>query len=90
MAKKRTILLSEDLSEVSPPSLDSKAKSFASIIRKTIHPVRGGFESTLLSFGRKGKSKGRVVLGIGYSPKDKSPAKSRGKSHLGFKIEVKF
>ena len=90
--KKKTILMSEDPSEVTPPSLSSRVKSFASIPRGVLRPRHGGFGGTIAKIERKTPPPVKIKwkAGIIKSKATSSSGRTRGKPKRGFEIEIKF
>ena len=90
--KKRTILMSEDSSEVSPPPLSSKVKSFASSVSKVVRPRSGGLGGTIAKIERKTPPPVKIKWKVGVikSKAKSSSGRTRGKPKLGFQIKVKF
>jgi hypothetical protein len=80
--KKRTILMSEDPSEVTPPSLASKVKSFASDVAGKFHGVKGGL----------GVQTGPAEFSMGVIKSEAmdSLGKRKGKTKLGAKVKFEF
>ena len=85
--KKRTILMSEDPSEVTPQSLASRATSFVDTIRPLIRPRDGGVGGTL---AKGDKSSLKWKAGIIKSDAKSAKGKRKGKSKRGIQIEFKF
>lgn len=85
--KKRTILMDEDESKVTPPSLASKVKSFASDHSNIIRPREGGVGGTI---AKHPESSLKWKAGIIKSEATNSIGKKKGKSKLGAKVEFKF
>ena len=80
--KKRTILMDEDESKVTKPSLSSKMKAGFSEAISKFHGVKGGV-------GVK-TGPGDFSMGVLKSQAKDSRGKKKGKSKLGAKIEFKF
>ncbi len=80
--KKRTILMDEDESKVTPPSLASKVKSFGSEVTSKFHGVKGG---VAVSVGPAEFSMGILKSGI----KD-ALGKRKGQPKLGARFKMKF
>lgn len=80
--KKRTILMSEDPSEVSSRSLASKAKSFASGVAGKFKAVKGGVAV------KAGPAK--LLIGVIRSEARDARGKREGKQRLGAKVKFKF
>ena len=85
--KKRTILMSEDPSEVSPRSLASKVKSFADSAHSVIRPRDGGIGGTL---AKGDNSRLKWKAGIIKSEAKSAKGKRKGKPKRGIQIEFKF
>ena len=94
--KKRTILLSEDPSEVTLPSFGKRAKRVVkgavSGVRKHVRPKSIGFGGTIGEYSRRGKPPVKVKWRAGLI-KSKTKGKGgplRDKIYRGFRIKVKF
>ncbi len=90
--KKRTILMSEDPAQVSPPSLSSKVSSFTSSMRRVIRPRHGGVGGTIAKIDRNPPPPVTIKwkAGVIKSEAKSASGKTKGKPKSGFQIKVKF
>jgi hypothetical protein len=99
--KKRTILMSEDPSEVTPPSVRTRTREIASSMRRYIRPRGVGFGGTIGKLSRKnggdikakwkvGIMKGLASKGIRGNARGPGGGRLRGKSGPGFRFKISF
>ncbi len=86
--KKRTILMDEDPSKVTGPSLSSRVKSFGRAVSKKIHPVRGGIGGKL--FKKKTPPKMSISYAVGAVKGVKKKPKSLKQALANVRLKVKF